>query len=48
MTVTTLKKTEVTVREMGGAMGPIWHNYYKDAHAVIVSNVNYGINDSYR
>ncbi|BFZ03138.1 hypothetical protein BsWGS_06177 [Bradybaena similaris] len=35
VTVTSLKKTEVTVREMGEAMGPIWHNYYKDAHAVI-------------
>ncbi|CAL1543150.1 unnamed protein product [Lymnaea stagnalis] len=35
MTVTVLKKTEVTIREMGGAMGPIWHNYYKDSHAVM-------------
>lgn len=35
MTVITSKKTEVTVREMGGAMGPIWHNYYKDCHAIM-------------
>uniref|UniRef100_A0A0B6XZY6 ADP-ribosylation factor-like protein 16 n=1 Tax=Arion vulgaris TaxID=1028688 RepID=A0A0B6XZY6_9EUPU len=35
VTVTSYKKMEVTVREMGGAMGPIWHNYYKDVHAVI-------------
>ncbi|XP_077980346.1 ADP-ribosylation factor-like protein 16 [Glandiceps talaboti] len=24
------KKNEVTIRELGGCMGPIWHNYYKD------------------
>ncbi|GFO12448.1 ADP-ribosylation factor-like 16 [Plakobranchus ocellatus] len=35
MTVMTLKKVEVTVREMGGAMGPIWHNYYNDSHAIM-------------
>ncbi|GFR60372.1 ADP-ribosylation factor-like 16 [Elysia marginata] len=35
ITVITSKKTEVTVREMGGAMGPIWHNYYKDCHAIM-------------
>ncbi|CAG5119056.1 unnamed protein product [Candidula unifasciata] len=35
VTVTSLKKTEITLREMGGAMGPIWHNYYKEAHAII-------------
>ncbi|XP_005092908.1 ADP-ribosylation factor-like protein 16 [Aplysia californica] len=35
MTVMTLKKTEVTVREMGGAMAPIWHKYYKDSHAIM-------------
>ncbi|RUS72683.1 hypothetical protein EGW08_019553 [Elysia chlorotica] len=35
MTVLTSKKAEVTVREMGGAMGPIWHNYYNDSHAIM-------------
>ncbi|KAK3711494.1 hypothetical protein RRG08_035828, partial [Elysia crispata] len=35
MTVFTSKKAEVTVREMGGAMGPIWHNYYTDSSAIM-------------
>jgi len=35
MNVTTLKKTEVTVREIGGAMAPIWNKYYKDASAIM-------------
>lgn len=29
------KKKEVTVRELGGSMGPIWHNYYKDVDAIL-------------
>ena len=37
MNVTTLKKTEVTVREIGGAMAPIWNKYYKDASAIMVN-----------
>ncbi|XP_014669772.1 PREDICTED: ADP-ribosylation factor-like protein 16, partial [Priapulus caudatus] len=24
------KKSEITVRELGGSMAPIWHNYYRD------------------
>ncbi|XP_076448918.1 ADP-ribosylation factor-like protein 16 [Babylonia areolata] len=29
------KKKEVTVRELGGSMGPIWKNYYRDSSAII-------------
>ncbi|KAH9504423.1 ADP-ribosylation factor-like protein 16 [Bulinus truncatus] len=35
MTVNVLKKAEVTIRELGGVMGPIWNNYYKESHAVM-------------
>ncbi|KAK2166856.1 hypothetical protein LSH36_34g03000, partial [Paralvinella palmiformis] len=33
--VVTSKKTEITVRELGGCMAPIWHNYYKDCQALM-------------
>ncbi|XP_066291518.1 ADP-ribosylation factor-like protein 16 isoform X2 [Branchiostoma lanceolatum] len=29
------KKTELTVRELGGSMGPIWHSYYKDCKLLL-------------
>lgn len=29
------KKKEVTVRELGGSMGPIWNKYYKDVDAIL-------------
>jgi len=32
------KKTEVTLREVGGSMAPIWTTYYKDSSTVMVSN----------
>jgi len=32
------KKTDVTLRELGGSMAPIWPTYYKDSPAVMVSN----------
>lgn len=35
--ITVHKKQEVTVREVGGSMGPIWPNYYKNANAIMVS-----------
>ncbi|XP_059156837.1 ADP-ribosylation factor-like protein 16 [Physella acuta] len=35
MTVNAMKKVEVTVREVGGAMGPIWQNYFKDSHSLM-------------
>ncbi|KAI8794713.1 ADP-ribosylation factor-like protein 16 [Biomphalaria glabrata] len=35
MTVNVLRKAEVTIRELGGVMGPIWNNYYKDSHSII-------------
>lgn len=31
-----LKKRRITVRELGGCMGPIWHNFYTDVSSVIV------------
>ncbi|CAJ1075192.1 ADP-ribosylation factor-like protein 16 isoform X1 [Xyrichtys novacula] len=31
----TLKKKKVTLRELGGCMGPIWPRYYKDCSSVI-------------
>ena len=33
------KRQEITVRELGGCMAPIWHNYYKDCHAVLVTGI---------
>ncbi|XP_025079258.1 ADP-ribosylation factor-like protein 16 [Pomacea canaliculata] len=33
--ITVHKKQEVTVREVGGSMGPIWPNYYKNANAIM-------------
>ncbi|KAI8506385.1 ADP-ribosylation factor-like protein 16 [Branchiostoma belcheri] len=29
------KKTDLTVRELGGSMGPIWHSYYKDCKLLL-------------
>ncbi|XP_070581262.1 ADP-ribosylation factor-like protein 16 [Ptychodera flava] len=29
------KKNDVTIRELGGCMGPIWHNYYKDCSVLM-------------
>lgn len=28
----------VTVRELGGCMGPIWHSYYSECSALLVSS----------
>lgn len=28
---------KITIRELGGCMGPIWSSYYSDCHAVLVS-----------
>uniref|UniRef100_A0A3Q2DXK3 ADP-ribosylation factor-like 16 n=1 Tax=Cyprinodon variegatus TaxID=28743 RepID=A0A3Q2DXK3_CYPVA len=36
LTDLTLKKKKVTVREIGGCMGPIWPSYFQDCFAVIV------------
>ncbi|MEE6527357.1 hypothetical protein FKM82_028679, partial [Ascaphus truei] len=35
LTDLTIQKTRVTVREVGGAMGPIWPSYYKDCRSVL-------------
>ncbi|XP_069380870.1 ADP-ribosylation factor-like protein 16 isoform X3 [Paralichthys olivaceus] len=35
LTDLTLKKRKVTVRELGGCMGPIWPSYFKDCSSVI-------------
>ncbi|KAM9391962.1 ADP-ribosylation factor-like protein 16 [Pholidichthys leucotaenia] len=35
LTDLTLKKKKVTVRELGGCMGPIWPSYFKDCSSVI-------------
>ncbi|CAG5897863.1 ADP-ribosylation factor-like protein 16 [Menidia menidia] len=35
LTDLTLKKKKVTVRELGGCMGPIWPSYFKDCFSVI-------------
>ncbi|XP_067671197.1 ADP-ribosylation factor-like protein 16 [Haliotis asinina] len=34
-TVTLGRRDEITLRELGGSMVPIWHNYFKDAGAII-------------
>lgn len=31
-----LKKKRITVRELGGCMGPIWHSFYADCSSLIV------------
>uniref|UniRef100_A0A3B5LTC2 ADP-ribosylation factor-like 16 n=1 Tax=Xiphophorus couchianus TaxID=32473 RepID=A0A3B5LTC2_9TELE len=36
LTDLTLKKKKVTVREIGGCMGPIWPSYFQDCFSVIV------------
>lgn len=36
LTDLTLKKRKVTVRELGGCMGPIWPSYFSDCSSVIV------------
>lgn len=33
--VVTGRRQEVTVRELGGCMAPIWHNYYSDCYALM-------------
>ncbi|XP_061079761.1 ADP-ribosylation factor-like protein 16 isoform X2 [Conger conger] len=35
LTDLTLRKRKVTVRELGGCMGPIWPSYYTDCSSVI-------------
>ncbi|CAG01103.1 unnamed protein product [Tetraodon nigroviridis] len=42
LTDLTLKKKKVTVRELGGCMGPIWPSYFEDCSSVIfmVDSVN--------
>ncbi|XP_023204800.1 ADP-ribosylation factor-like protein 16 isoform X3 [Xiphophorus maculatus] len=35
LTDLTLKKKKVTVREIGGCMGPIWPSYFQDCFSVI-------------
>ncbi|XP_044186915.1 ADP-ribosylation factor-like protein 16 isoform X2 [Thunnus albacares] len=35
LTDLTLKRKKVTVRELGGCMGPIWPSYFKDCSSVI-------------
>jgi len=37
VTVTVGKKTDVTLRELGGSMAPIWPTYYKDSPSIMVS-----------
>lgn len=39
LTDLTLRKRRVTVRELGGCMGPIWPSYFRDCTSVIVSVV---------
>jgi len=34
--VTVGKKTDVTLRELGGSMAPMWPTYYKDSPAIMV------------
>ncbi|NP_001039060.1 ADP-ribosylation factor-like protein 16 [Xenopus tropicalis] len=35
LTDLTIQKAHVTVREVGGSMGPIWPSYYRDCKSVI-------------
>ncbi|CAH2291769.1 ADP-ribosylation factor 16 [Pelobates cultripes] len=35
LTDLTIHRTRVTVREVGGSMGPIWSSYYKDCKSVL-------------
>lgn len=35
LTDLTLKRKKLTVRELGGCMGPIWPSYFKDCSSVI-------------
>ncbi|XP_068119792.1 ADP-ribosylation factor-like protein 16 [Hyperolius riggenbachi] len=35
LTDLTIHRTRVTVREVGGSMGPIWSSYYNDCQAVL-------------
>ncbi|WAQ96465.1 ARL16-like protein [Mya arenaria] len=35
VTVSVGRRQEITVREVGGCMGPIWKNYLKDAHNLL-------------
>ncbi|XP_072259518.1 ADP-ribosylation factor-like protein 16 [Pyxicephalus adspersus] len=35
LTDLTIQRVRVTVREVGGSMGPIWPSYYKDCSAVL-------------
>ncbi|XP_054616167.1 ADP-ribosylation factor-like protein 16 [Dunckerocampus dactyliophorus] len=35
LTDLTLKRKKLTVRELGGCMGPIWPSYYKDCSSVM-------------
>ena len=36
LTDLTVKKKKLTLRELGGCMGPIWSSYFKDCSSVIV------------
>uniref|UniRef100_A0A672IRX4 ADP-ribosylation factor-like 16 n=1 Tax=Salarias fasciatus TaxID=181472 RepID=A0A672IRX4_SALFA len=40
LTDLTLKKKKVTVRELGGCMGPIWPSYFKDCSFFVVDSAN--------
>ncbi|XP_062886648.1 ADP-ribosylation factor-like protein 16 isoform X1 [Mobula hypostoma] len=35
LTDITINKRKITIRELGGCMGPIWPSYYEDSEAVI-------------
>lgn len=35
VTVSVNRRQEITVRELGGCMGPIWKNYFKDSVALM-------------
>uniref|UniRef100_A0A8C9T0Z7 ADP-ribosylation factor-like 16 n=1 Tax=Scleropages formosus TaxID=113540 RepID=A0A8C9T0Z7_SCLFO len=40
LTDLTLKKKKVTIRELGGCMGPIWPSYYSDCSSFVVDSAN--------
>ncbi len=40
MNIVISRKNEITVRELGGCMAPIWHNYFKDSKTVMVGCLN--------